>query len=77
MEGNSNFSISGISLPVLVFERVTAGAELNGSEGADVSFDEKFADHADEPNGSKVEDEDTEALDEKYFVNKFVKFSEY
>ena len=47
---------------VLVFERVTAGAALNGSEVADVSFDEKFADQTDEPNGSKVVEEDTEAV---------------
>ena len=68
MAGNLNLGITEISSPVLVFERVTAGAELNGSEVAEVSFDEKFADHTDEPNGSMVEGDDTEAVKSNFII---------
>ena len=47
---------------VLVFDRVTdVGAPLNGSDvGVFGVSEEKFADHAAEPNGSSVLEEDTD-----------------
>ena len=58
---------------VLVFERVTdVGAPLNGSEvGVFGVSEEKFADHAAEPNGSSVFEEDTDEDTPKLLFTSF------
>ena len=57
---------------VLVFERVTdGGAPLNGSVGVFGVSEEKFADHAAEPNGSSVLEEDTDEDNPKLLFTSF------
>ena len=57
---------------VLVFERVTdVGAPLNGSVGVFGVSEEKFADHAAEPNGSSVFEEDTDEDNPKLLFTSF------
>ena len=58
---------------VLVFDRVTdVGAPLNGSEvGVFGVSEEKFADHAAEPNGSSVFEEDTDEDNPKLLFTSF------
>ena len=58
---------------MLVLERVTdVGAPLNGSEvGVFGVSEEKFADHAAEPNGSSVFEEDTDEDNPKLLFTSF------
>ena len=58
---------------VLVFDRVTdVGAPLNGSDvGVFGVSEEKFADHAAEPNGSSVFEEDTDEDNPKLLFTSF------